>query len=40
MYGPGRQSVVDNLERAKADLVKAQADLDAAEAEGRTNGYS
>ena len=40
MYGPGRQSVVENLERAKADLVKAQADLDAAEAEGRTNGYS
>jgi hypothetical protein len=39
MYGPGRQSVADNLERAKADLVKAQADLDANEAEGRKNGY-
>jgi len=39
MYGPGRQAVVDNLERAKADLVRAQADLDANEAEGRTNGY-
>lgn len=39
MYGPGRQSVAENLERAKADLVKAQADLDASDAEGRTNGY-
>jgi hypothetical protein len=39
MYGPGRQSVADNLERAKADLVRAQADLDANEAEGRKNGY-
>jgi hypothetical protein len=39
MYGPGRQAVAENLERAKADLVKAQADLDAADAEGRTNGY-
>jgi hypothetical protein len=39
MYGPGRQSVAESLERAKADLVKAQADLDASDAEGRTNGY-
>lgn len=39
LYGPGRQSVADNLERAKADLVRAQADLDASDAEGRTNGY-
>lgn len=39
MYGPGRQSVAENLERAKADLVRAQADLDNLEAEGRTNGY-
>ena len=39
MYGPGRQSVAESLERAKADLVKAQADLDNLEAEGRTNGY-
>jgi hypothetical protein len=39
MYGPGRQSVAENLERAKADLVRAQADLDASDAEGRTNGY-
>jgi hypothetical protein len=39
MYGPGRQSVAENLERAKADLVRAQADLDTIEAEGRTNGY-
>lgn len=39
MYGPGRQSTVENLERAKADLVKAQADLDASDAEGRANGY-
>jgi hypothetical protein len=39
MYGPGRQSVVENLERAKADLVRAQADLDTNEAEGRKNGY-
>jgi hypothetical protein len=39
MYGPGRQSVAENLERAKSDLVRAQADLDASDAEGRTNGY-
>jgi hypothetical protein len=39
MYGPGRQALADSLERAKADLVKAQADLDTAEAAGRTNGY-
>ena len=39
MYGPGRQSTAENLERAKADLVRAQADLDASDAEGRTNGY-
>ena len=39
MYGPGRDSLVQNLERAKADLVRARADLDAADAEGRTNGY-
>lgn len=39
MYGPGRQATVDNLERAKADLVRAQADLEKHEAEGRTNGY-
>jgi hypothetical protein len=39
MYGPGRQSVAENLERAKADLVKAQATLDTLDAEGRTNGY-
>jgi hypothetical protein len=39
MYGPGRQSVAENLERAKADLVRAQADLEASDAEGRANGY-
>lgn len=39
MYGPGRQAVVDNLERAKGDLVRAQADLDANETEGRTKGF-
>jgi hypothetical protein len=39
MYGPGRQSVAENLERAKADLVKAQATLDTLDAQGRTNGY-
>jgi hypothetical protein len=39
MYGPGRESVVQNLERAKADLARAQGDLAAAETEGRTNGY-
>lgn len=39
MYGPGRESLVQNLERAKADLTRATADLEAANAEGRTNGY-
>jgi ribosomal protein S11 len=39
MYGPGREAVVQNLERAKADLVRATGDLASAEAEGRTNGY-
>jgi hypothetical protein len=39
MYGPGRDSLVQNLERAKADLTRAQGELDAAEAEGRANGY-
>jgi hypothetical protein len=39
MYGPGRQAVAENLERAKADLVRAQAALDASEAEGRANGF-
>lgn len=39
MYGPGREAIVQNLERSKTDLTRAQADLDAADAEGRTNGY-
>jgi hypothetical protein len=39
MYGPGRDSLVQNLERAKADLTKATADLEAANTEGRTNSY-
>jgi hypothetical protein len=39
MYGPGRDALVQNLERSKTDLARAQADLDAADAEGRTNGY-
>lgn len=39
MYGPGREALVQNLERAKADLTRATADLEAANAEGRTNGY-
>jgi hypothetical protein len=39
MYGPGREALIQNLERAKADLTRAQSDLNAAEAEGRANGY-
>lgn len=39
-YGPGRESLVQNLERAKADLATAQAELEAAEAEGRSKGYN
>jgi hypothetical protein len=39
MYGPGRDALVKNLERAKADLVRAQADLATLEAEGRDKGY-
>lgn len=39
MYGPGREALVQNLERAKADLVRATADLASAEQEGRANGY-
>jgi hypothetical protein len=40
MYGPGREALVQNLERAKADLARATADLEAANTEGRTNGYN
>ena len=38
-YGPGRESLVQNLDRAKADLTRAQADLEKVEAEGRDKGY-
>lgn len=39
-YGPGRESLVQNLERAKTDLATAQAELEAADAEGRNKGYN
>ena len=40
MYGPGRDALVKNVERSKADLVRAQADLATIETEGRSKSFN